>query len=526
LTKNNHGIDARVAHIRQLARRGEIDVVVGVHTNGSAGARGTMIEYLNAHPQGQAAEGNPLGRALATAIMARLDERCRLPHYRAGVLRMAEVQAAEAVGDLVNSFEHWSRRSEPASTRERFSTEPAKSDLADESHSIAAEFETHPFPEDAMTAAGQPVLRLPVALVELGSHDLPEDAPLLARNWFRRRAGEGVALGVDAQLRADQTAVVARDVRAVLARLVGETAAVAALRDDASATTPQSRQAALDAAVLGPRAVGAPAPPDPGPGLAAFAAAARTGAGMLTRDGLATVLRTALAPRAGWAASDDAAEIMRWVQEPWAGAALARGPDVPTRAEAAALACRAIGLAGAGVTAGETRAVGPTGAPLLGRAANARGALFTRAEALRLAARLADLRLTDVQRVSGATLTDGAGTPLDTPRGSGRYALHRGTVSTVFVDTAGAAWKTVNQLTAARRHEDAELRLTFEGRKETVRAAAREPTRVTTGMWVLDWPSTAAARDLRIELWLRVAGGWTLAGATTVQLQVLPTPPP
>lgn len=169
--------------------------------------------------------------------------------------------------------------------------------------------------------------------------------------------------------------------------------------------------------------------------------------------------------------------------------------------------------------------IGPTGAPLLSPAGNARGALFPPAEVARLVARCADLRLTDVHHVTAAELTDGRRVPLDTPRGSGGYALDRGTAVTVVARTAGAAWRTVDQLDEAKRAADAELRLTFGGRKATVPAIVRQPTRVASGLWTLDWPTTTGPLDLQVDLWLRLAAGWTRVGGVALKLHVLPPAP-
>jgi N-acetylmuramoyl-L-alanine amidase len=522
-TKDDDGINVRHAHIRRLAAQGQLDLVIAVHTNGSAGARGTMVEYLNAHPANAAnVDGNQAGHDLASAAFNQLDDRCHLPRYGAGVYTMADLMPKEATGDLVNTFEHWSLKAQPAPTRDRFSTKP----VLQAGQNFNALYETHPYPDAAPTPAGGTVLRTPVALIELGSHDQLVDAAALARAWFRQRAAESVALAVDEQLRAHPAIVSRLDVKRVLERFFGATPAVVNLSADAAAAsaTPLNLQQALEGVALGPPAQGAAPPPPIQPTLGAVVQAARDAAAAFTRRALVDGMRDVVAGPAGWQ-TGDAADIATWVEGPMTGDTHARPGETPTREEAGVLACRAVGLEPASL---KTATAQPVGSPLIAGPATSDGALFPKAEALHLNARLTTLRPREVHRVTSVALTDGTRTARDDPRGSGRYALYRGTALTIVVRTGGAAWKTVNHTAADKRLGDAELRLTFGGRKAVVPVLVREPTLVASSTWILDFPPTAAAEDLRVELWLRHrTEGWQLVdGVQSVALRVLAAPPP
>ena len=89
--------------------------------------------------------------------------------------------------------------------------------------------------------------------------------------------------------------------------------------------------------------------------------------------------------------------------------------------------------------------------------------------ALRLGTRLASLAAAEGLRVTSVALTDGTRTARDDPRGSGRYALHRGTALTIVVGTGGAAWKTANHADAAKRHEHTEPKQPAKQTKHTIR---------------------------------------------------------
>jgi hypothetical protein len=258
---------------------------------------------------------------------------------------------------------------------------------------------------------------------------------------------------------------------------------------------------------------------------------------VLTRQALVDLMRDRLRTVAGWEPTETDATIAKWVTRPiLAGKALERPGETPTRAEAGAMACTAIGIEPASLATAETRGVGSPAQPLLRRApaAGSDAALFPLREAELLGRRLGGvpnvqpaLRPQDVYHVAEIWLGDGAWSRVDTPRGSGSYELEPGTPLTVVVRTAGVPWKTENQ-GAADELEDIEIRLRAGSEDCELACEFRDELRAASATWILDLPSTADPVDLIVELWARhrSEGPLRVDPPKTLRLRVRAVPAP
>ena len=115
-------------------------------------------------------------------------------------------------GDLQGTFDHWEQNiGGSTSVWPRVRQAPAP----------AAGWNHRTFPRT-----------IPVSLVEVAFHDHADDSALLVRAWFRRRAGEAMALTVDEQLRDNAAAITRADLVRMLTECFGPTARVTALVAD------------------------------------------------------------------------------------------------------------------------------------------------------------------------------------------------------------------------------------------------------------------------------------------------------
>jgi hypothetical protein len=498
--RNDHGLEVRARHMRwhALTPPHAIDLIFAQHTNAigataapgqpapaeNPNARGLMVEYLDVFANISAAgvlsdEGNLLGLELATRLHTRIGERLNI-HER-GVQKMGPQVNAEGVRDLFDTYDHWAHGNVGGLATDRLDHRPPAP--AGWNHA-------------AFERAGVQ-LRIPVALAEHSFHDNRDDARLLGRAWFRRLAAEGAALAVDAQLQDAPAAPSNDDVKVVLRRTFGETAAVRALAGAGIATT-----ASIDAAV---RAVGDPAAPASGGALPWIVAGAALGAARaLSRQGLVDQMREIVRVTAGWDPADAASTIDLWVSRAITdGLALDR-PDRPaTRGDAGALACAAVGLPRAGIVTAETVGVGSPPAPLIRRAAVADGrtAFFGPVEADALLTRLAALRAKDIHQVSDAYLADGSWSRLDAPRGGDAYELDPGTPVTVIFRTAGVPWKTLHQDAMNGGVQDVEIVIDTGGRRITLGCTNRATRVVASASWFVDLAPANDPIPVTLELW-------------------------
>ena len=523
-SKDGHGVYARVEHIRSLARDKAIALVVALHTN-AGGGRGTMVEYLNAHPpKDPTDEGNPLGFGLATFLANEIHARTGIRLYRTdGVLTMFDVKGAYPVRDLVDTYDHWALHAAGVPEQDQERVAPGEPDVP----SLAtSDWKRHPFPSD--TATSTTPKRLPVALVELAFHDHPIEAKLLSRQWFRQRASEAVALAIDSMLRGIPGTISRDDVRAVLGRLYGQTAAVRALPAGAVDVTDAGVAMVLRSLVADPADIPGQAGIKPLSTLGGLADEAVRAAKGLTRRQLADIVADAVRGPAGWEIGDPAATLERWVTEQVSGPEpLARPGDIPTRAEAGEFGCRAIGLAPAGLHLAQTKAVGSPAIPLVDPAPGAADAWFPRVAAELLFGRIRRMTPGEVHRVSRVTLADGGWRRLSPATRGDRYDLHEGTPVTLLIETAGVPWKTAGQGVFPDL-ADVEIVVTAAGRSTTLACLRREPRRVVSGLWFPQLgPTPKKPADVTVELRLRHrVDGWLSAGTATAQLNVLATPAP
>jgi hypothetical protein len=483
--KNAHGISSRTAHIRSLAAApAQIDLVLATHTNGDGGRpRGTCVEYLNSAPAaGQAGEGNPEGLGLTTRVFAETRARTHLPQYGRGVFTMATLNPV-SIADLVQTFHHWvlNDPAVPTVTRQRVANQPVQNPAGQ------PQWVAMPFP-----AAG-PALRIPVALGELGFHDHLEDARLLSRAWLRRLAAEANAIAIDAQLRDSPAAATQDEVRAVLARLVGETAALRALPAGPAAVTAADVEAAI-------RAVADPAAVVADPSYATLTAAGLAAARNQTRQALVEAMRDELAAIAGFPAAGQGPAIDTFVTGALLGgvgiAALERPGEPPTRAEAGVLACRAVGITPATLASAETLPVGRGGQTLMLPATGTGDEYFTLVDTALLAVQIGQLEPTDVYRVADAFLADASWARLDTPRGSDTYELDPATPLIVVVETRGAAWNAPVE----------DVTIKVDGGRDDVElgCATRDGVRTVSETWALDFRTRKEPAEVSIELFVGI----------------------
>jgi hypothetical protein len=386
-----------------------------VHTN-AGGGRGASALYLDVEMSTvNAAEFNTMGLDFATRLRDRLVAHAHLQARGIISLRALNLPRPAANrsgnGDLQNTFDHWEQNVGGSSSvwpRVRQAPVPA------------AGWNHRTFPRT-----------IPVALVEVAFHDHVEDAALLVRGWFRRLAGEAMALAVDQQLRDEPAAISRADMVRMLTACFGATARVGALVADA---TPIGGDVGAYVAA----ATGEP-PPAAAADLGSAVAAVEGARDAYTRQAVVTALRDALAMVAGYGAGA-AADIERFVAgsivDDDAGmAALRRGARPPLRGEAAALIATALGWTPVNLATVETRNVGPRPqAPLIAPLAGAGAAerYLPRAEAADILARVATLAAEEIYRLTRLSLTLADGTAIDRVRGGTRVAIS--------AETAGVPW--------------------------------------------------------------------------------------
>jgi len=527
--RDKDGANSRIEQARTLAAAGRTHAIFSPHTNALNGAsRGGLVEYLNAEPAGGgatdegAASGNPLGFAFATRLLNAIVDRC---HVGPGKLRTMRTVGGGSVADLTRTLDHGQLALLPNGDAQdrRVADGPLAAVGTKVPPPPAAA--THEWRHNTFRDGGGNPVRIPVALSELAFHDNDEDAALLSRAWFRRLAGEAMATAIDEQLRDAAAPVTQAQLRDLLARLLGETLAVAAL-PGGGAAAPADVRAALRA-TADPGAA-APASAALGPVVTAALGAARS----LTREALVARIRDELRKVAGWEDADEATraahpddnDLDRFVTAQITdGAPLARPASPVTRVEAGALACTAIGLSPASLRTAETTGVGSPAAPLL-RPANAApgtSAYLGRVEGELLAGRLRALGPQDVHRVADAWLGDAAWQPLGRRPGD-VYELDPGTPLVVVFRTAGAAWKTVHQADP-NRLDDVEIRVYAPFRFARLGCVHRDGRRVASATWLLDLPPADAPVDVSVELWVRHRqAGLQRVGRRALKVRVLP----
>lgn len=502
--KNNHGINARVEHLVAEAARRPFDVVLFTHTNG-AGGHGTLMMYLNIDLSDTDAEqGNPLGFGFADRLCVRVVERCKvwknganpLTGEGGGVKTMFQVNAQEIDRDLVATNDHFELQvlgDNPVRRRRVRAVSAAAPPGANWHHNVFA-------------------FSFPVVVSELLFHDRAEDAKLLCRAWFRRLAAEAMSLAIQDQVLDNAAAVTADQTRAVLKGIFGLTQPLAAWRPEADPPTAADLEhvvARVGGALLEEVNL-------TGTSLAYLVDAALARAHSYTRRHLVNALVAALRPIAGYADNDDLAATTEAVLQ--TGVALERSDKPPTRAEAGTFACLAVGLAGASLDKAETQPIGPLNQPLIRQAVGRPSAYFPRAEGLELAIRLRALRPTDIFRVANVFFADASWRRMDRLGQPDLYEFDPGTPVLLVVETDGFPWKGTKW--------DVSFILTGGGKQKTLACAARQPRRLVSRTWFVDWPPTdeAAALTITVRVHYRNQDGvadWKVLGTKDIKLRVV-----
>lgn len=504
--KNDQGVRLRAAVARRLAAQAlrPIDIFLAPHTNGAGPAeRSTYSLYLEvAVDENNAVNFNTVGRMFASRINAQLLSHCNIPAVRGGV-RTMQAEMSESDSDLVNTFDHY-RLDDPAvdTVRERrVAARPAGVPVGANNGpgpTPGTTWTYHPFPR-----------RISVALPEAGYHTSAADAALNSRPWFRRLSGEAMAMAVAEQL-GDETAR-EMDLADIMARTFGSTDAV-------------RRLAASDAA-LGAGAIVQPFQRVTGtavlPGnstLADIAAAVSLAAAASTRQRFLTGLIARLRVIAGYQAADDEAV------ELFIAAAILNGPSAGlrrpaaplTRADAASLLARGIGLAPASIDVVMNLRFGVgAGNPLLPvlHGGEVPGALLSRRDADAALDRVAALQPGDIYRAVEVMIADPRG---GRPQVSQPYRLTNGQPVVLIARTAGAPFKAVAS--------DVRFVITSSACFDSkVVGAARFSERLRSEIWDVGLPVSNAPVGVQVEVSLRhPTAGWTRIGLQDLSIQVSP----
>lgn len=414
--KNTHGISSR-SRLASLLGAGPtpMHIIVAVHTN--AGADGTSAEYLDvATAPGSGVEANTLGRALAQRLVAQVVARCSTRDRGAHPLRS---NPGHPVGDLQRQFNYF------------FNDTGGDSTVFARALVGNAGWTQQVFPD----VAGAAPLTIPVALVEVVHHDDASDAARMSRAWFRRRAGEAIAMATEEQLRAATAPATRADLVSMLRATFGPTASVAAVPNDA---TPIA--GTLAAHLLTATGVAIVAGGGGAPTLEHAAVAVDDARAGYSRLELATAIRDAFAAAAGYASGTDA-DAGRFITTPLAGEDtldhLPRQAAVPTRDDAGGWVSLAMGWTPANAnTAGVTQVNGVSLLPLLGGAPYGDRAV-ARVTGDALATAIRAVRVQDLVRVSDIALAAENGLPLAVTGTPEQATVARGVQLTFVAKLAG-----------------------------------------------------------------------------------------
>jgi hypothetical protein len=323
--KNVHGAAARTQMANRLAGGADpIDIFLAIHTNALAGnSRGVTAIFLDVNVSTiNNAEANRIGQEFATSLRDQLVAQCHLSRRDVLSLRTN----GNPIGDLQNSFDYWSQNiGGPTALRPRVRNAPP----------APAGWQHKTFPST-----------IPAALVEVAFHDNAEDAALLSRSWFRRKAGEAMSDAVEAQLRANPDAVTQASLVRMLQANFGPTAAVGRLPNGNVALIADAIRAAIQDTTGEVVPVG-------GVNLNSAVTAIETARNAFTRRNYIEGLRDVFAEIAGYdpaAAAEIENFITRTILSGGTLAGLSRPAAPPTREQvgrwlAAAIGWRPVALA-------------------------------------------------------------------------------------------------------------------------------------------------------------------------------------
>ncbi len=472
------GINTRLALHRWEALNGPqpVDAFIPVHTNGSPNVNrnGYDVMYLdvrhdiNSPAPGAAGyqEQNTLGLDAATRLVAELAAEVEMHNLGAETYYQANGSIATELNSTVH---HWRNSTAVQGIR---------------SATAAANYVEIKFPPPA----GGP--DHPVAYIELGFHSNTGDAAYLAQGWFRFASGIGIARAVEAILGAHSSNVVGADAVALLTQAFGATPTVSGLVVP-DIPTPADVGTAVSAVT---RADGQPAaPPAATTKLADVVSLIEAEQNATTRTMLAQQVADAVATLAGYTADAGQADersraslgpVLRALGAPAIAAAsvpvigeLPRGDKPPTRADAAAAVCGALGLRPGALA---TSAAPINGVTVLPAAApEAPGAYLSGRTLTEMVAAIGTLRAQDAYRLAAARLTDARGNRRHPP-----YSVAPGEDIYLEIDTIGTAWRA----SAA----DISVLVTRAGNPvATLASATRTVDRLATVAWTVTAPGVA-----------------------------------
>lgn len=416
-----------------------LDAWVAIHTNGAqhpnTGAvirdrRGFDVMYLDVRPTAQSPAPGAAGYQEANTLDQDAAQRMSNAIGQHVTIRNRGVSTYWSVGgnedkELTSTTHHWRDGTVSHSTRTAVVT-PGFAEVT--------------FP------TGQQAADFPLAFIELGFHTNPDDALCLGQEWFRYASGTGIAAGIESIIGRHSRPVQWADMRALLARTYGRTAAVAGLVADANPMTP------ADATQWLRTVSGSTAASVATTNLADVVAAIEIerdgprdealGRNTVTRTLLAQRISDALAPVAGWTAdaaqADDRARAALGPVLRALGAAsnavpaiggLPSGDRPVIRLEAAAALSGALGLP----TADLATVTAPVNGVTVLAAANPEAPeAFVAAPTLTATVEaLADLRRVDVWHLAAVRVTDDRNRPA-------RPVV--GATVLLALDMAGTAW--------------------------------------------------------------------------------------
>ncbi|CAM2065243.1 N-acetylmuramoyl-L-alanine amidase [Sulfidibacter corallicola] len=323
------GIVARrnlAAHLENNQQ--ELDMILAIHTNANNGtARGISRFWLQrrATPS-STAETNTLGMNFADLVQLRLHERIRL-RSRASTSRKSDSDIRETQPNFHQTI---------SGTFIAVDTNPGGGGW---SRALI----TNPFP---------------VALLEVGFHNNEQDGRMLSRRWFKRRAGEAMAIAMAETYRDFRTAVSKLKFQNLMRRVWGRTPAVEAVlaADAADAGDAVSEQEIRDFL----EAVTGIATTRSGALLATATEAIEDARNGLTRNQFVTALRDTFARVAGYPSGHASIEanVLQTLAFDTPLANLARADFAITRGEAAAMVATGFGLSPANLDTMIARAFG------------------------------------------------------------------------------------------------------------------------------------------------------------------------
>lgn len=463
---NEKARSVRAQHAAQLAAGATpIDAFLAIHTNGTEehDARGSNAFYADVETTpGSGVEANTLGQSFANRIGEQLAAWAGIEYRGTRNLRQLGGNA-----DVQNTFDHF-HTNEPAKEAQRALVQPPGGGWLHQS-----------FPR-----------RIPASLVEVLYHDQPDDAALLTRAWFRRLAGEALAMAVEAQFRAAPAQATRAEVVRMLAATFGPTAATGARVSDATAIG-----AELAAYILA--ATGETLPAVDAPTLNAAVDAVDEARIRYTRRALAEAIRDAFAAAAGYAAGTP--ELGRFVTAAMTGEptldSLSRPAAPPTRDDAGAWVALALGLTPAtAATLGATQVGGTILFPAPGGAPHA-DKYVPRSVGTALADAIRARRAQDLVRVTELAPANEGGVALTATGTPPVYSVARGQELTFTANLAGIVPRALAE----------SARFIIEGTggfRGEVHGTVLERSRLLSGAWRSTFPAGDATR----EYTLRVVG--------------------